>query len=442
MSFENSGPKDEDMVIRCKNIGKCYRIYDSPAARLKQSLWRGRRQYFRDFWALRHVNLEVKRGESLGIIGRNGSGKSTLLQLICRTLLPTEGFIEGNGRIAALLELGSGFNPEFTGLENIHLNASMLGLKKDEIIDRLDSIISFAEIGDFINQPVKSYSSGMSMRLAFAVAANVKAAVLIVDEALSVGDHTFQQKCFDYLRKFKEDGGTTILVSHDNYSIKRFCSKALWLNKGSVTEQGEASLVVDKYRDWCDNIKDTSYSTSSRQQTAAPSILPNPEKTFDEHTLYADSSLAVRSAGIRTLEEESPSRIKQLSECSLSFEIKSFTLPLNSHIRLGFWIRDAKSFEVCGSNTVRDLPRLQSPNPGMPLRIEFRFDMPALCPGHYSIRFNVDILNSGPDSISEWETLVLVDSCLPFYVDQAQELNDRPYGLIGLPCKARTAGHS
>lgn len=441
MSSEHTVAVDAATVIQCNKVGKCYRIYDSPSARLKQALSRGHKQYFREFWALRHVSFAVQRGECLGIIGRNGSGKSTLLQLICKTLTATEGSVVSNGRIAALLELGSGFNPEFTGLENIYLNGSMLGLKKDEMNERLADIISFADIGDFLCQPVKSYSSGMSMRLAFAVAANVRPSVLIVDEALSVGDHTFQQKCFDYLRRFREEGGTTIMVSHDNPSIKRFCTQALWLNKGSITEQGDASYVVDRYRDWCDNIKDTNYSTSSRQTVARPCQRLEQATTISQQPLYTDSSLAVHSAGLQIVNEGPTASIKQLAQCLLNFKIESFTLPHPSLLRLGFWIRDAKSFEVCGANTVNDLPLLLSPKPNDLVEIDFSFAMPALCPGFYSIRFNVDITMTGDQPSSDWQTLVLVDSCLPFYIDQVQALDNRPYGLIGLPCIVKTGGN-
>ena len=189
----------DDVVIRVRNIGKCYQIYDKPKDRLKQALWRGRRQYFREFWALRDVSFDVKRGETLGIIGRNGSGKSTLLQIICGTLTPSEGTVETRGRVAALLELGSGFNPEFTGIENIYLSASLHGLSNAGIEENLDKILAFADIGEFVNQPVKTYSSGMQLRLAFSVIAHIDADILVIDEALSVGDIFFTQKCMRFI---------------------------------------------------------------------------------------------------------------------------------------------------------------------------------------------------------------------------------------------------
>jgi lipopolysaccharide transport system ATP-binding protein len=250
MSFDSDNRLASSDVITVCNLGKSYRIYDSPAARLKQALWRGRRQYFREFWALRHITFNVKRGESLGIIGRNGSGKSTLLQLICGTLTPAEGTISTNGRVAALLELGSGFNPEFTGLENVYLNASLLGLSQDEIDGRLDDILSFADIGDFIDQPVKAYSSGMVVRLAFAVVAHVSADILVVDEALSVGDAIFVQRCMRFIRRMRDER-CLLFVSHDAEAVKSLCSHALWLSRGSIQSLGNCQEVALDYLRYC-----------------------------------------------------------------------------------------------------------------------------------------------------------------------------------------------
>jgi ABC-type polysaccharide/polyol phosphate transport system ATPase subunit len=188
------------VALTVRDLGKVYQIYDRPQDRLKQALWRWRRQFYREFWALRHVSLDVRRGETLGIIGRNGSGKSTLLQIICGTLTPSEGSAEVHGRLSALLELGAGFNPEFTGRENVYLAAAMLGLSRGQIDAIYDQIVAFADIGEFIDQPVKTYSSGMYVRLAFAVAISVEPEILIVDEALAVGDIFFQQKCMRHMR--------------------------------------------------------------------------------------------------------------------------------------------------------------------------------------------------------------------------------------------------
>jgi len=236
--------------ILVSDVGKCYQIYSKPTDRLKQALWRGRRRYYREFWALRNVSLEIRAGETVAIIGRNGSGKSTLLQMICGTLAPTEGSVRTSGTIAALLELGSGFNPEFTGIENVFLNASLLGLTQEQIRTRLDDIQAFADIGDFVHQPVKTYSSGMLVRLAFAVIAHVDPSVLIVDEALSVGDAVFGQRCMRFIRRFTEQG-TLLFVSHDLNAVSSFCERAIWIESGHVRMDTATAPILTAYTRSC-----------------------------------------------------------------------------------------------------------------------------------------------------------------------------------------------
>jgi lipopolysaccharide transport system ATP-binding protein len=247
----------ENIAIRVANLSKRYEIYDVPRDRLKQFVvprmqrlvGQPPKQYYSEFWALKDVSFEVEKGETVGIIGCNGSGKSTLLQIICGTLTPTNGTVETHGRIAALLELGSGFNPEFTGRENVYLNAAVLGLSTEEIDQRFDDIMVFADIGKFIEQPVKTYSSGMVMRLAFAVQSQIAPDILIVDEALSVGDAKFQAKCFERLRQLKDNGTSILLVSHSSEQIVTHCSKAILLNSGVQLETGEPRWVVNCYLD-------------------------------------------------------------------------------------------------------------------------------------------------------------------------------------------------
>ena len=235
-----------EIAIKVEGISKCYQIYDKPRDRLLQMFARGRKQYFREFWALHEMSFEIRRGETVGVIGRNGSGKSTLLQLICGTLNPTSGSIQTYGRVAALLELGSGFNPEFTGRENVFMNASVLGLTIEETAARFDAIVKFADIGDFVEQPVKTYSSGMMVRLAFAVIAHVDADILVIDEALAVGDAFFTQKCMRFLREFMEKG-TVLFVSHDTAAVVNLCTKALLIDHGVVAMSGHPKDVAEKY---------------------------------------------------------------------------------------------------------------------------------------------------------------------------------------------------
>ena len=235
------------LAIDVKNVSKSYQIYEKPQDRLKQSFARGRKQYFREFHALSDVSFEVKPGETVGIIGRNGSGKSTLLQIICGTLHPTSGNVAVNGRIAALLELGAGFNPEFTGRENVYLNAAILGLSQAEIDEKYQSIVDFSEIGPFIDQPVKTYSSGMYVRLAFSVAISVEPDILVVDEALSVGDLNFRNKCMRRIQELRDNGVTIFFVSHDLGTVQTICDRAIWLKDGRIEMSGPSVSVCQEF---------------------------------------------------------------------------------------------------------------------------------------------------------------------------------------------------
>jgi lipopolysaccharide transport system ATP-binding protein len=238
-----------EWAIEARDLGKCYSLFDRPGDRLKQLLW-GRwssTTYHRNFWALQEVSFSVAPGEVVGIVGRNGAGKSTLLQMICGTLSPSTGALSVRGRVAALLELGAGFNPDFTGLENVFMNAAILGLRKAEIESRLDDILAFADIGEFIHQPVKTYSSGMFMRLAFAVATSVDPEVLVIDEALSVGDGAFARKSFDRIMGLKDAGKTILFCSHSMYQVEALCSRALWIDGGRLRMSGSAAEVTAAY---------------------------------------------------------------------------------------------------------------------------------------------------------------------------------------------------
>src|SRR5437764_1482602 len=233
-------------LVETHALGKAYPIYLRPEDRLKQLLFGARRRYYEEFWAVRNVDLSVRRGETVAIVGPNGSGKSTLLQMICGTLKPTAGDVQSHGRVAAMLALGSGFNPEFTGRENLHVGASVLGLSAAETAARFDAITAFADIGAFMDQPLKRYSSGMHARLAFALCANVDADVLVIDEILSVGDAAFQQKCMHFLNRFRRRG-TLLFVSHDSGAVVKLCDRALWLDRGQVRGLGAAKEICRLY---------------------------------------------------------------------------------------------------------------------------------------------------------------------------------------------------
>jgi lipopolysaccharide transport system ATP-binding protein len=269
-----SSDPGERAAISVRALSKCYHIYDRPQDRLKQSLFplvrglvrKGPTRFYREFWALNDVSFDVGKGETVGVIGRNGSGKSTLLQLVCGTLAATSGEVHTSGRIAALLELGSGFNPDFSGRDNVFMNGAILGLPRSEIEARFDDIAGFAGIGDFIDQPVKTYSSGMFVRLAFAVNIMSQPNIMIVDEALAVGDMNFQAKCMTALRRIQENGATVLFVSHDIGAVKSLCSRAIYLDRGKVVVAGPAGEVAERY------VRDMREEMNEELRKTAPSL--------------------------------------------------------------------------------------------------------------------------------------------------------------------------
>lgn len=299
-----------EFAIKVERLSKGYQIYEQPHDRLKQFLLPRLRRfvglppkhYYSEFRALQDVSFEVKKGETVGIIGRNGSGKSTLLQMICGTISPTSGSITSYGRIAALLELGAGFNPEFTGRENVYMNASVLGLTKNEIDSRFDDIAAFADIGEFIEQPVKTYSSGMYARLAFSIAINVDPEILIVDEALAVGDARFVAKCMRRIKDIQERGASILFVSHDVGSVRTLCERAIWLDKGSLVEHGDVFPVTGRFTEYM-------FRDEKSEQDALHDELTDPVRgallqadTAQklEKTIADSNTAAVSSASVQT----------------------------------------------------------------------------------------------------------------------------------------------
>jgi len=270
----------KNLAISVRNLSKVYQIYDKPSDRLKQILSFGKKKYYREFCALENVSFEIRKGEMVGIIGVNGSGKSTLLQLICGTLNPSCGDIQITGKVAALLELGSGFNLEFTGRENIYLNASLLGLKDHEIEDRFEKISQFADIGKFIEEPIKIYSSGMLMRLAFSVIAHVDADILIIDEALAVGDVFFTQKCMRFLRNFMKQG-TVLFVSHDTSLISSLCNKGILLNKGKLIKYDSAKNIIQSYLELNYSLNQDVLGTK-KNDSSTTSLIRSKDQGFEE----------------------------------------------------------------------------------------------------------------------------------------------------------------
>lgn len=272
--FSNS--TNSETAISALRLSKCYQLYHHPRDRLKQFLWPhrwwGPRQFYRELWALHDIDLTVMPGEVVGIVGQNGSGKSTLLQLVCGTLTPTHGEIEVSGRIAALLELGAGFNPDFTGRENVLMSAAIMGFSRSEIANRIEDIINFSGVRDFIDQPVKTYSSGMYVRLAFSVAINVDPDILVIDEALSVGDGAFARKSFDRIMQMRDAGKTILFCSHSLFQVESLCSRAIWINQGKIILDGESAQVVSAYQTFLDQCMTDSVLETSNINNNVPAF--------------------------------------------------------------------------------------------------------------------------------------------------------------------------
>lgn len=395
-------------LISCSRIGKCYRIYDDPKLRLKQAVLRGSKKYYREFWALKEVNLEVQRGETLGIIGSNGSGKSTLLQIICGILQPTQGNITTNGRISALLELGSGFNPEFSGRENIFLNAAILGLSNHEVNNRLDKILGFADIGEFIEQPIKSYSSGMVVRLAFAIAINIDPKILIIDEALSVGDEKFQRKCFSKIETIKESGAAVLFVSHSSGAIIDLCDNAILLDAGEHLLTGSPKKVIGCYQkllyapsETRTLVKDAIIKGNLSEkntldqagQINTPKINANDATLLDSYdkNLQPSSTISYESNGavisepqINTLDGIPVNNITKNKVYTYRYRVK-FT-EKSQDILFGMLIKTTNGTELGGSVTERK--KLMTVEQGDVLVVEFEF-LCCLNPGTYFVNAGI-----------------------------------------------------
>lgn len=458
----------DDSIIRVDGLGKRYEIYAQPADRLKQMILPrlgravGKKglAYFNEFWALRGVSFDVRRGETMGIIGRNGSGKSTLLQMVCGTLHPTEGTVQVRGRIAALLELGAGFNPEFTGEENVYLSGLLYGISESELRKRYQSIVDFADIGEFIKQPVKTYSSGMYVRLAFAIAAHVDADTLVIDEALSVGDVRFTQKCMRYLREFQKRG-TLLFVSHDTGAVTSLCSRAVWLDSGRMVMDGSAREVVERYlaeqhaadraslgESVSVHVSTATAHVAAEENTMGHHGMPvdvlDPRKSvlngeatrnlieiFEFDPTQIDSEFGAGSAHITDVrlldgngEEHHLTAGGEVADLVIEAVVSdSLEAPI-----FGFYVKDRLGQRLFGDNTYlsyRDHPVYA--RVGTRLRAHFRFRMPVLPSGDYSV--DVALANGTQENHTQQHW---IHDALTF---KASESTMR-CGLVGIPMHA------
>ena len=419
--------KKDAAAIRVRELGKCYQIYDQPQDRLKQSLFprlsralgKQSRDYFREFWALRDVSFDIGHGETVGIVGRNGSGKSTLLQIICGTLSPTLGNVEVEGRVAALLELGAGFNPQFTGRENVYLNASVLGLSREEIDQRYDAIRAFAEIGQFVDQPVKMYSSGMVVRLAFAVAINVDPEILIVDEALAVGDERFQRKCYSRIEEIKANGATVLFVSHSGAAVIELCDRAILLDDGMQLAMGTPKQIVGRYHrllyatpeqrsDVRNGILAEAGTLLLAPLTDAPAATPSDkpaavendmEESFDPSMApsstmdYAPKGVEIAEPALTTLSGEPVNNLRRGRSYIYRYEVRFSAAA--SNVRFGMMIKTVAGVDLGGATSAAtSAGALASVPAGAVYSVDFRFDC-RLNAGIYFL--NAGVLGTGED---------------------------------------------
>ena len=406
VSAQSVSHTDRDVAIHVSNLSKNYHIYDRPEDRLKQfifsQLYRsvGKQpvSYYRDFWALQGISFEIKKGETVGIVGKNGAGKSTLLQVLTGTLTPTSGNVQINGRLAALLELGSGFNPEFTGRENVYLNGAILGMSRDEVDVRLDDILAFAGIGEFIDQPVKTYSSGMYVRLAFAIQANIDPDILIVDEALAVGDAHFVHKCMLRFNELQAQGCTILFVSHDANAVRNLCTRAIWIEGGEVKQVDDASKVVDDYLAWlfgqtvvknvAANTDNVTVSPDHSMPGLSSGLLPETSIPNVDRRL-GDQKCEI--LGARLYDETLNPISSTFNNCTviIRLTIRNNSLPHDSRPIVGYVLRNAKGQEIASTNNDIEETDIGSLPAGDHTTVRMYIELPILHPGPYAFSLAV-----------------------------------------------------
>src|SRR5882724_2698247 len=400
-------------ALRVENVSKQYRIYDHPGDRLKESLTRGRLRRHREFWALRDLSFEIQAGTTVGIVGPNGCGKSTLLQIISGTLAPTHGDVQYEGRIAALLELGAGFDPEFTGVENLYLNASLLGLTRKETDALFPAIERFAEIGPFLYQPVKTYSSGMYVRLAFSIAISASPRILIIDEALAVGDAVFQHRCTRRIRKMQESGVTIFFVSHDPGAVRALCSRAILLNAGRIASDGKPADTLNHYQKLIMAREHDYDQAAAAPDEADADAFADQEPAAPHYTFrHGDGSAEVLRVELLDAAKRRIEMVESGEPVSVRMRVR-FRADIEDPV-CGFLIRNRHGIHLYGTNTELQQVELGTVRRGEVVEIIFAFDC-RLAPDSYSIA----VAAHSPDAVSfDW-----LDGALFFQVMSAERMD-------------------
>lgn len=368
-----------DIVISVKNLTKTYRIFGHPGDRIKQALTFGRMRFHLEFTALQDISFEIKKGETVGIIGRNGSGKSTLLQLICGILKPTSGEVQVKGRISALLELGAGFNPEFTGRENVYFQGAVMGIPKEEMNTKFDEIATFADIGEFIDQPVRTYSSGMFVRLAFAVAVYVEPDILVVDEALAVGDIAFQRKCFQKMEEFVSNNGALIVVTHDLESVRRLCDRAFLINQGKLEHAGKSKEICDAY-------EKALFSTGVANPTHNNTLDYSTGEPIHKPVSYPSTDVYIENSWLATPKGEEITILHTQSDFSWNYRVH-FNKPIDNPI-FGMMVKTREGICVYGVDTSNRPELARSFQQGEKIVVSFKLKN-YLLPGVYYLNCGV-----------------------------------------------------
>jgi lipopolysaccharide transport system ATP-binding protein len=404
----------DDIVLRVQNVSKCYQIYREKYYRLLQSLLGDRKKYYKEFWALRAVSFNVSRGECVGIIGRNGSGKSTLLQIIAGTLTPTIGEVEIHGHVAALLELGSGFNPEFTGRENVYMNGTVLGLTPREIDEKYDSIVAFADIGEFIDQPTKTYSSGMVVRLAFAVQVLIEPDVLIVDEALSVGDAAFQMKCMAHMQQLMEKGTTILFVSHSVQTVRSFCNRAIWLQGGFIREAGPAADITSQYMEFLfsgDNMARRVQvdATQPPEEMKQDQVIPlDYEGRTDPLRRWGSGEIQITSFSISGDQTGASPIFNHLERIAIIFRADVRSRLEADAISTAMALRDVRGIDLIAVSSAERSMFWDHAESGEVLDVKFEFEN-SINPGEYMLILALEYFRDGKRSYSDYvENVMLI----------------------------------